>query len=71
MESKAKIIVSCVMMLLNYGGKIMPSKKLEIDGPAGRQEVSDNYRDNYDLIFRKDSQTFPKKSQKGGGNHAG
>lgn len=27
------------------------SKKLEIDGPAGRQEVSDAYRDNYDRIF--------------------
>ena len=27
--------------------------KLEIDGPAGRSEVTENYRDNYDRIFRK------------------
>ena len=27
--------------------------KLEIDGPAGRNEVSDKYRLNYDGIFRK------------------
>ena len=26
--------------------------KLKIDGPAGRQEVSDKYRANYDAIFR-------------------
>lgn len=27
--------------------------KLEIDGPAGRNEVSDKYRSNYDRIFRE------------------
>jgi hypothetical protein len=31
----------------------MPNKKLPIDGPAGRNEVSDEYRDNYDRIFKK------------------
>ena len=35
--------------------------KLPIDGPAGRQEVTDDYRDNYDRIFR------PTKSKKDGG----
>ena len=29
------------------------SKKLSIDGPAGRNEVTDDYRDNYDMIFRR------------------
>ena len=29
-------------------------KKLDIDGPAGRQEVNQNYLDNYDAIFRKE-----------------
>jgi len=31
------------------------SEKLDIDGPAGRQEVTDKYRDNYDRIFKKPS----------------
>jgi hypothetical protein len=48
------------MMFLN-GGKIM-SEKLPIDGPAGRQEVSEAYRDHYDAIFK------PKKSKTDGGN---
>jgi hypothetical protein len=70
------------------GGEIMPKEKLPIDGPAGRNEVTENYRDNYDSIFRKSTtlyhcgrkvlealpgggfKTFPKKSQKGGGDHA-
>jgi len=67
----------------------VPKEKLLIDGPAGRNEVTENYRDNYDMIFRKSTtlhhlgrkvletlpgggfKTFPKKSKKGGGNHAG
>jgi hypothetical protein len=39
-------------------------KKIEIDGPAGRQEVSDKYRSNYDAIFSK-------KSKKDGGKNNG
>jgi hypothetical protein len=71
------------------GGKIMSKKKLPIDGPAGRNEVTNNYRDNYNMTFRNSTtlyhngrkvletltgggfKTFPKKSQKGGGNYAG
>ena len=34
--------------------------KLKIDGPAGRQEVSNKYRENYDAIFKTN-----KKSTKG------
>ena len=29
------------------------SKKFSIDGPAGRNHVSDEYRENYDMIFRR------------------
>jgi hypothetical protein len=36
----------------------MPKKKLEIDGPAGRQEVCKNYRDNYDLTFRNKTELY-------------
>jgi hypothetical protein len=45
---------------------------VEIDGPAGRQEVTKEYRDNYDRIFSRPStfhegvkvyQTTPKKSK--------
>jgi hypothetical protein len=32
--------------------KKKPSKKLKIDGPAGRFEVTDKYLANYDRIFR-------------------
>lgn len=39
-------------------------KKIEIDGPAGRQEVNDAYRSNYDAIFSK-------KSKKDGGKDDG
>jgi len=41
-------------------------KKLEIDGPAGRQEVNENYRSNYDHIFGP-----PKKSKQDGGKNDG
>jgi hypothetical protein len=54
---------------------------LKIDGPAGRQEITREYRDNYDRIFRGISlpkynttqrawhATTPKKSKQDGGNH--
>jgi hypothetical protein len=29
----------------------MSNKKLSIDGPAGRNEVTNQYRSNYDRIF--------------------
>jgi hypothetical protein len=41
------LLNTCDMMYQN-GGNIMPVK---IDGPAGRQEVTDEYRKNYDRIF--------------------
>jgi hypothetical protein len=31
---------------------------LKIDGPAGRQEITREYRNNYDRIFRGVSATF-------------
>jgi hypothetical protein len=55
---------------------------LKIDGPAGRQEITREYRDNYDRIFRGISSskrntthrawhaTTPKKSKQDGGNNA-
>lgn len=39
-------------MMYQNGGNIMPVK---IDGPAGRNEVTDEYRKNYDRIFNGSS----------------
>ena len=49
-----------------------------IDGPAGRQEVTDEYRENYDRTFNgtsvctgcDDCDCTPKKSKQDGGKDA-
>jgi hypothetical protein len=37
---------------------IVKNKKLTIDGPAGRNEVSEKYRDHYDMVFRNSTTLY-------------